>query len=74
MRGGAGGGVRVDGQYNLGMVQSEEDSEHSDAGRCQLCGRLLGENRLTRHHLLPRSRARKMKPRARLPTPSKVHF
>ena len=45
------------------MVQSEEDSEHSDAGRCQLCGRFLGEDRLTRHHLLPRSRARKMKRR-----------
>ena len=28
-----------------------------------MCGRPVGEDRLTRHHLLPRSRARKMKRR-----------
>jgi 5-methylcytosine-specific restriction endonuclease McrA len=56
-------GVGVDGPYNLGMAPSDENSGHSTAGRCQLCGRLLGEDRLTRHHLLPRSRSRKMKRR-----------
>src|SRR5215213_11193215 len=56
-------GVRVDRPYNLGMAPSDENSGHSAAGRCQLCGRLLGEDRLTRHHLLPRSRSRKMKRR-----------
>jgi hypothetical protein len=45
------------------MVPSEEDFELSAGGRCQLCGRRVGEDRLTRHHLLPRSRARKMKRR-----------
>jgi 5-methylcytosine-specific restriction endonuclease McrA len=45
------------------MAPSDEDSGHSAAGRCQLCGRLLGKDRLTRHHLLPRSRSRKMKRR-----------
>jgi hypothetical protein len=30
---------------------------------CELCGRRVREDRLTRHHLLPRSRARKMKRR-----------
>jgi hypothetical protein len=28
-------------------------------GRCELCGRRVGEEALTRHHLLPRSYARK---------------
>ena len=56
-------GVRVDRPYNLRMAPSDENSGHSAAGRCQLCGRLLGEDRLTRHHLLPRSRSRKMKRR-----------
>jgi|SRR5215212_4004929 len=53
----------MDGTYNLGMVPTEENSGLSAAGRCELCGRLFGEERLTRHHLLPRSRARKMKRR-----------
>jgi len=57
--------VRVDGPYNLGMVKSDENSGHSADGRCGLCGRLLGEDLLTRHHLLPRSRARKMKRRTK---------
>jgi hypothetical protein len=54
---------RSDSSYNLGMAPSDVNSGHSAAGRCQLCGRLLGEERLTRHHLLPRSRSRKMKRR-----------
>ena len=47
--------------YNLGVVRSEDNLE--PRGRCELCGRRVGEDRLTRHHLLPRSRARKMKRR-----------
>jgi hypothetical protein len=54
---------RSDSSYNLPMAPSDDNSGHSAAGRCQLCGRLLGEERLTRHHLLPRSRSRKMKRR-----------
>ena len=57
------GTVRADDPYNLGMVPTEKHLGHSGAGRCQLCGRLLGEDRLTRHHLLPRSRSKKMKHR-----------
>ena len=49
------------GPYNPGVVLSEDNFEPS--GRCELCGRRVAENRLTRHHLLPRSRARKMKRR-----------
>ena len=56
-------GVRVDWPYNLGMAPSDENAGRSTAGTCQLCGRLIGEDRLTRHHLLPRSRSRKMKRR-----------
>jgi hypothetical protein len=47
------------------MVPSDQNSGHSAEGRCELCGRLLAEDRLTRHHLLPRSRARKMKRRSK---------
>jgi 5-methylcytosine-specific restriction endonuclease McrA len=53
----------VEGPYNLGMIPSDEDPKPGAAGRCELCGRPVGEDRLTRHHLLPRSRARKMKRR-----------
>ena len=56
-------GVRVDRPYNFGMVPSDEISGHRAAGRCQLCGRFLGKDHLTRHHLLPRSCSRKMKRR-----------
>ena len=55
--------VRGDNSYNLGMVPSDQNSELSSEDRCQLCGRPVGENRLTRPHLLPRSRSRKMKRR-----------
>ncbi len=62
--GGARGATRLDGPYNLfGMAASGENLALSADGRCELCGRRVGENRLTRHHLLPRSRARKMKRR-----------
>jgi hypothetical protein len=55
--------VRGDNSYNLGMVPSDQNSGHSAEDRCGLCGRPVGEDRLTRHHLLPRSRSRKMKRR-----------
>ena len=32
-------------------------------GGCELCGRRVGKDRLTRHHLLPRSHARRMRRR-----------
>jgi hypothetical protein len=57
-RAGSAGG----GQYNLEMVESE-NFQPSAEGMCELCGRRVREDRLTRHHLLPRSRARKMKRR-----------
>ena len=66
---GVGGDALVEGPYylrmmaNLGMMASEENLELSADGRCELCGRRVGEGHLTRHHLLPRSRARKMKRR-----------
>ena len=53
----------MDNSYNLGMVPSNQNSGHSAEDRCELCGRPVGEDRLTRHHLLPRSRSRKMKRR-----------
>jgi hypothetical protein len=59
------GTAREDNSYNLGMVPSDQNSGHSAEGRCELCARLLAEDRLTRHHLLPRSRARKMKRRSK---------
>ena len=58
-----GGAARIEGPYNLGVVQGEETFELGAGGSCQLCGRRVGEDRLTRHHLLPRSRARKMRRR-----------
>jgi hypothetical protein len=45
------------------MVPSEEDPELNADGMCELCSRLLEEERLTRYHHLPRSHARKMKRR-----------
>ena len=52
----------VSGPYNLEMVESENLQPGAE-GMCELCGRRVREDRLTRHHLLPRSRARKMKRR-----------
>jgi hypothetical protein len=62
-RGSAGAAALVGGPYNLRMLASEENLVLSADGRCELCGRRVGEDRLTRHHLLPRSRARKMRRR-----------
>ena len=53
----------MDGPYNLVVVTGKANLESSAGGRCQLCGRRVGEDRLTRHHLLPRSRARKLRRR-----------
>jgi hypothetical protein len=61
--GGAGAATLVEGPYNLRMLASEENLVLSVDGRCELCGRRVGKDRLTRHHLLPRSRARKMRRR-----------
>src|SRR3712207_4871893 len=47
------------------MVSTNEDLRLNSDGRCELCARTVGANRLTRHHLLPRSRARKMKRRSK---------
>ena len=49
--------------YNFGMVSTNEDSRLNANDTCELCGRVVKEDGLTRHHLLPRSRARKMKRR-----------
>ena len=57
------GTVGVSGPYNLEMVAGGGNFQPSADGRCELCGRHVREDRLTRHHLLPRSRARKMKRR-----------
>lgn len=51
--------------YNPTTMTSYEDRK--DGEGCELCGRFLEKGAITRHHLLPRSRARKLKrkPRAR---------
>ena len=60
---GAGAGRSRRRSYNFGMVSTNEDSRLNTDERCELCGRAVGVDGLTRHHLLPRSRARKMKRR-----------
>ena len=45
------------------MLPSDENLELNTEGTCQLCGRRVGESNLTRHHLLPRSLARRMRRR-----------
>src|SRR3712207_7668523 len=57
--------IGVSGPYNLEMVESGENPQPSADGMCELCGRRVRADRLTRHHLLPRSRARRMKRRRR---------
>jgi hypothetical protein len=53
----------VETPYTLGM-SSDGESLGAD-GWCELCGRRVDESVLTRHHLLPRSRARRMRRRKR---------
>ena len=62
-REGAGGGRSRRRSYNFGMAPTNEASSLNANDSCELCGRAVGEDSLTRHHLLPRSRARKMKRR-----------
>ena len=50
--------------YNLRMI-SDNNPDPGPDGRCELCGRSVGQDRLTRHHLLPRSHARRMRRRKR---------
>jgi hypothetical protein len=53
----------ADGRYHLGVI-SHDPTPGYDAGEsCELCGRSVGRENLTRHHLLPRARARRMKRR-----------
>ena len=47
------------------MAPSDENLTPSVYGRCELCGWRVGEGALTRHHLLPRSYARRMRRRKR---------
>jgi hypothetical protein len=54
---------RVYGPYNLGFMPNEP--KPGTHGECELCGRHVGQDRLTRHHLLPRSHARRMRRRRR---------
>jgi 5-methylcytosine-specific restriction endonuclease McrA len=47
------------------MGLNDENLDPGLDGRCELCGRRVGEGTLTRHHLLPRSYARRMRRRKR---------
>jgi len=45
-------------------VASNDEKLRSNIGeRCELCGRPVGRDRLTRHHLLPRAQVRRMRRR-----------
>jgi hypothetical protein len=48
-------------------VRHEDHTTHEELepepGSCELCGRAVGQERLTRHHLLPRAQARRMRRR-----------
>jgi hypothetical protein len=46
-------------------MPNHNNLEPGTNGRCELCGRRVGQDRLTRHHLLPRSHARRMRRRKR---------
>ena len=45
------------------MITNDEELQHNTDGRCELCGRPVGQDRLTRHHLLPRAQSRRMRRR-----------
>jgi hypothetical protein len=51
------------GPYNLGVIPRDQNLEPGADERCELCSRRVGEGRLTRHHLLPRAVARRMRSR-----------
>jgi hypothetical protein len=45
------------------VITKDQKPEPGADETCELCGRPVGQERLTRHHLLPRSHARRMKRR-----------
>jgi hypothetical protein len=45
------------------VIREDQNTEPGAEERCELCGRPVGQNCLTRHHLLPRAQARRMKRR-----------
>lgn len=45
------------------MNTNDEKLHCSTDERCELCGRAVGRERLTRHHLLPRAQTRRMRRR-----------
>lgn len=45
------------------MASNQEKLGSATGERCELCGRPVGQDRLTRHHLLPRAQARRMRRR-----------
>jgi 5-methylcytosine-specific restriction endonuclease McrA len=51
------------GRYNLEVITEDRKPEPGAGGTCGLCGRFVGRDRLTRHHLLPRSQVRRMRRR-----------
>ena len=54
---------RLDGPYNRGVATKDQNPQTGADERCELCGRPVGQDRLTRHHLLPRAQARRMRRR-----------
>jgi hypothetical protein len=48
---------------NLAMTLNGKNAKLHADGRCELCGRYVGEDCLTHHHLLPRSYTRRMRRR-----------
>ena len=54
---------RQHGPYNLGVAPNDENLQHGTDETCELCGRTVGRESLTRHHLLPRAQARRMRRR-----------
>jgi len=45
------------------MITGDQRTEPEAGELCELCGRPVGQDRLTRHHLLPRAQARRMRRR-----------
>jgi hypothetical protein len=49
--------------YYFGVISHDPTPGYDAEESCELCGRPVGRENLTRHHLLPRARARRMKRR-----------
>jgi len=45
------------------MITGDQSTEAGAGELCELCGRPVGQDHLTRHHLLPRAQARRMRRR-----------